>query len=37
LQAGINIRVLLTEAMGPGVDTPDDLEKVRRIFYEQGQ
>ncbi len=32
LQAGITIRVLQTEAMGPGVDTPEDLEEVRRIM-----
>ncbi len=32
LQAGIDIRVLLTDAMGPGVDTPEDLEEVRRIL-----
>ncbi len=32
LQAGIGIRVLLTDAMGPGVDTPEDLEEVRRIL-----
>ena len=32
LQAGIAIRVLEVEAAGPGVDTPEDLEQVRRIF-----
>ena len=32
LQAGIAIRVLEVQAMGPGVDTPEDLEEVRRIM-----
>ncbi len=32
LEAGIAIRVLEVEAMGPGVDTPEDLEEVRRIL-----
>ena len=32
LQAGIAIRVLEVEAVGPGVDTPEDLEEVRRIL-----
>lgn len=35
LQAGIAIRVLEVEAMGPGVDTPEDLEEVRRILAER--
>ena len=34
LEAGIAIRVLEVEAMGPGVDTPEDLEQVRRILSE---
>ena len=32
LQAGITIRVLEVEAMGPGVDTPEDLEVVRQLI-----
>ncbi len=32
LEAGIPIRVLETEASGPGVDTPEDLELVRKIM-----
>ena len=35
LQAGIAIRVLEVEATGPGVDTPEDLEAVRRILTEK--
>ena len=35
LEAGIAIRVLEVEAMGPGVDTPEDLEEVRRIVAAQ--
>lgn len=35
LQAGIAIRVLEVEAMGPGVDTPEDLEEVRRILMKR--
>lgn len=35
LQAGIAIRVLEVEAMGPGVDTPEDLDAVRRILAEK--
>ena len=35
LEAGIAIRVLEVEAMGPGVDTPEDLEEVRRIIAAQ--
>lgn len=35
LQAGIAIRVLEVEAAGPGVDTPEDLEEVRRIIMER--
>lgn len=35
LQAGIAIRVLEVEPSGPGVDTPEDLEEVRRIFMER--
>ena len=37
LQAGIAIRVLEVQAMGPGVDTPEDLEEVRRIMRTGGQ
>ncbi len=37
LQAGIAIRVLEVAAMGPGVDTPEDLEEVRRIFSERAE
>ncbi|MBQ3891859.1 MAG: 3-deoxy-manno-octulosonate cytidylyltransferase [Mailhella sp.] len=37
LQAGIAIRVLEVEAMGPGVDTPEDLEEVRRIMAAQSR
>ena len=36
LQAGIAIRVLVADAMGPGVDTPEDLEEVRRIMAARG-
>lgn len=32
LEAGINIRVLQVKAMGPGVDTIEDLEEVRAII-----
>ncbi len=32
LQMGIPIRVIETGAWGPGVDTPEDLEEVRRIL-----
>ena len=32
LQAGIKIKVLETKDFGPGVDTLEDLERVRRIF-----
>lgn len=35
LQAGIAIRVLEVEPSGPGVDTPEDLEEVRRILMER--
>lgn len=35
LQAGIAIRVLEVEPFGPGVDTPEDLEEVRRILMER--
>ena len=35
LQAGVAIRVLEVESMGPGVDTPEDLEEVRRILSEK--
>ena len=35
LEAGIAIRVLEVKAMGPGVDTPEDLEEVRRIVAAQ--
>ncbi len=35
IEAGIAIRVLEVEAMGPGVDTPEDLEEVRRIVMTQ--
>ena len=35
LQAGLAIRVLETSSMGPGVDTPEDLEAVRRIMAAQ--
>lgn len=35
LQAGVAIRVLEVEAAGPGVDTPEDLEEVRRIIMER--
>ncbi|MDD6088126.1 MAG: 3-deoxy-manno-octulosonate cytidylyltransferase [Desulfovibrionaceae bacterium] len=34
LQAGTAIRVLAVDPMGPGVDTPEDLEQVRKIFRE---
>ena len=37
LQAGIAIRVLEVKAVGPGVDTPEDLEEVRRIIGEKGE
>lgn len=37
LQAGIAIRVLEVEAVGPGVDTPEDLEEVRRIIAEKAE
>lgn len=37
LQAGIAIRVLEVKAMGPGVDTPEDLEEVRRILGKKGE
>lgn len=37
LEAGIPIRVLEVEAMGPGVDTPEDLEEVRRILSEKSK
>lgn len=32
LQAGLTVRVLEVEAVGRGVDTPEDLEEVRRIL-----
>ncbi len=32
LQAGIPVRVLEVPPMGPGVDTPEDLERVRAVF-----
>ena len=32
LEAGISIRVLETVASGPGVDTPEDLELVRKLI-----
>ncbi|MBO4369409.1 MAG: 3-deoxy-manno-octulosonate cytidylyltransferase [Desulfovibrio sp.] len=32
LQAGIPIRVLVTEAFGPGVDTKEDLDRVRALL-----
>ena len=35
LQAGIAFRVLVVEPSGPGVDTPEDLEEVRRILMER--
>lgn len=35
LEAGIGIRVLKVRAMGPGVDTPEDLEEVRKIMRER--
>ena len=35
LQAGVAIRVLEVKAAGPGVDTPEDLEEVRRIVMQQ--
>lgn len=35
LQAGIAIRVLEVEPSDPGVDTPEDLEEVRRILMER--
>ena len=35
LQAGIAIRVLEVEAMGPGVDTPENLEEMRRILMKR--
>lgn len=37
LQAGIAIRVLETTPSGPGVDTLEDLEAVRRILAEKGE
>ncbi len=37
LQAGVAIRVLEVESMGPGVDTPEDLEEVRRILSEKAE
>ncbi|WP_298068399.1 3-deoxy-manno-octulosonate cytidylyltransferase [uncultured Mailhella sp.] len=36
LQAGLSIRVLETAPTGPGVDTPEDLETVRRILAARG-
>ena len=36
LEAGIRIRCLTVQAMAPGVDTPEDLEAVRRIVAERG-
>ena len=35
LQAGISIRVLEVPSMGAGVDTPEDLERVRAIINER--
>ncbi|MBQ9105328.1 MAG: 3-deoxy-manno-octulosonate cytidylyltransferase, partial [Mailhella sp.] len=35
LEAGIAIRCLIVDAMAPGVDTPEDLEAVRRIVAER--
>ena len=35
LEAGIAIRCLTVQANAPGVDTPEDLEAVRRIMQEQ--
>ena len=37
LEAGIAIRCLTVDAMAPGVDTPEDLEAVRRIVAERGE
>ena len=37
LEAGISIRCLTVHAMAPGVDTPEDLEHVRRIVRERGE
>ena len=37
LEAGIAIRCLTVDAMAPGVDTPEDLEAVRRIIAERGE
>ena len=37
LEAGISIRCLTVHAMAPGVDTPEDLENVRRIVRERGE
>lgn len=35
LQAGVPIRVLEVPPMGAGVDTPEDLERVRAVFKER--
>lgn len=35
LQAGVPIRVLKVPPMGTGVDTPEDLERVRAVFKER--
>ncbi len=37
LQAGISIRVLETKHFGPAVDTPEDLECVRRIVADKAR
>jgi len=37
LEAGIAIRCLTVQAMAPGVDTPEDLEEVRRILSAKGE
>ncbi|MBR3880785.1 MAG: 3-deoxy-manno-octulosonate cytidylyltransferase [Mailhella sp.] len=37
LEAGITIRCLTVQAMAPGVDTPEDLEEVRRILSAKGE
>ena len=37
LEAGFAIRCLTVDAMAPGVDTPEDLEAVRRIIAERGE
>lgn len=35
LEYGKNIKMVESEAMGVGIDTPEDLEKAKRMLYEQ--